>query len=310
MQRYVDPHPQLLAISRPYKRCFSSEQDRDTLCTSMHGHVIWESTCSHCNQTWNSGSSELGLETALPDDQHRPPEVNSTSVKKVVWSLQQILDFDFGVEAMEEDFRCSLCSQRNSTSRKILCMEEPPEILKVTIKWFSSATQTKKSRKLINYQEVEINVRESQTSPVYPARYGLYAIIFHHGKTLAGGHYTCIGRGSGCVSIGNCEGLCAGNRNVKCSTAGWRLWNDNQVSEPKSLNESITAATQLSRLHNGLVALDSSRGISPYIFFFARIRTEGTFDPSVPQCALCDRGQGWRQSLQPSAAWRDNASRR
>ena len=295
MQRLVDLHT---AASNHWALLmfFSSEQDNDSLCTSMRGRIIWEASCLHCKQSRESDSLELGLEIALPDDQHRLPEDSSTAVENVVWSLQQILDIEFGVQALN-DYTCPFCLQSNCSSRKISCIQDPPEILKVTLKWFNSATEAKKLRKLKNYQEVSINVRDSQTGPIYPARYGLYGIIFHHGKALTSGHYTCIGRGSGCASLDNCEGLCTGCRDVKCSAAGWRFWNDDSVSEPKSLNEAITAATELKKPYDGLIGLDSRKGKSPYILLLARMSTEGTFDPSVPQCALCHRGQDWRQFL-------------
>ena len=213
-------------------------------------------------------------------------------------SVQNCVDMYFQT-VIVDDFICETCSRQGVRLQKHVI--STPEILHVGINLFESIAAEGRVQKphfnFQDYSEISIQCQDStqtndmdQMDQFLNITYQLYGVIIHHGPYQNAGHYSFVGRGSGCASRGACHG-----KNPKCSSS-WRHWDDSLVSDPGTMKDVLRNAFKVPSAAE--FTMDGRYRSSPCILMYSRVQKEdSSFESTAPHCALCYQGTLWRRNL-------------
>ena len=255
--------------------------------------------CQSCKDNIDRRADSHGLTIGL----------DLLNIQNGVVSVQKSVDHYFETDSIQ--FTCDKCGARSESCPKQTSLDEAPEILSITFKFHSADNIVPKGgtvgplrkphlkfqdhttiniKAKIHTRQDEMEQDETEPSLNHDIGYQLYGVIIHHGWYQTGGHYTFVGRGSGCASREACNGTYP-----TCSKA-WRHWDDAVVSNPSTMDTILRTAFKVQSAPRDTMV--GSRGSSPFILLYARVQKEGSnFESTAPNCALCDKGTSWRRSF-------------
>jgi hypothetical protein len=249
--------------------------------------------CAGCHRTATNRERGFKIDISLPCD--------ADDCAENVVSIQSCIDAFFGVESVP-DYKCTCCNQ-SGHCQKQYSLVEPAEILVCYVKWFIPDRGIKDKGQqfrlhknkcgLSTYRNIVIPVEDSSAGS--SAKYGLCGLVFHNGRSIDTGHFTCVGRASTCVA-GRCSGMV--NATQTCDEHGWRFWNDGEVSKPLCFNDAIRQATNYSiqSLDTDGHPILNSESSTPAMFFYTRLADDSSHS-LVSRWAFCTRGDTWREGM-------------
>ena len=261
------------------------------------------------------------LPICIPGSQNLPS--HAKNVEEHVWSLRGwILNQFMQQETLERN--CSNCSCKKSNAR-LHHLGSAPEILRITLIYHefdaSSAESAKPVRRWTDFDTIEVNVIarsskvdanvgqeaaevfvdevEVECASEVRCTYRLYGIIFHHGNSTKGGHYTFAGCGSGCAGNESCDGQVIKDGIISvCEPAWWHV-NDDEVYGPVSRDMAHAHAMGMSSpILSGGKPVIGNQVHAPYILLYIRLADPDIgLEPSTFQCSFCTKGHAWRSTF-------------
>jgi ubiquitin C-terminal hydrolase len=169
------------------------------LTNMMHGQLLYETICGHCQKRFPSSDVFLTLGIDVHDGDDGTYAMQRTSLASCITSL-------FKSERIEgASWKCDACKQTPDFCTRVCRIWRAPETLLICIKRFDAHTYHGKTRgelslpKRIDFSQV-VNTASPHLlhqieSSARPALYELRAVICHHGSARYG-HYDALCRDS------------------------------------------------------------------------------------------------------------------
>ena len=95
--------------------------------------------------------------------------------------------------------RCETCNCNTNATRKVSLDKLPGDVLVVQLECFLRVSETR-STKIHAKVAVDPSLMLACPDTGKEVEYILFSLVLHEGSSLEGGHYTSIGRCSGCAA--------------------------------------------------------------------------------------------------------------